>query len=232
MVYGELGRYPLALQIKKRMISFWYKTLTENRTIKLSQSVCSILQYDTIIGNNNWLNYIRNILNSCGISYVFNNPETLSLNQLISKVETILKDQYLQKWHADIRSSSKGNYYQYFKQEITFEKYLMLPKYLAYPLIKFRLNNHNFPVETGRWLNIPRDERVCKLCNSPAIADEFHYLFRCPYFRILRKLYLPDKYLTFPNIVTFQKLLCTTKIKEVKNLSRFIRTILETIDNM
>jgi hypothetical protein len=44
MVYGELGRYPLALQIKKRMISFWYKTLTENRTITLS--IC--LQYFTI----------------------------------------------------------------------------------------------------------------------------------------------------------------------------------------
>ena len=42
---------------------------------------------------------------------------------------------------------------------------------------QFRLGNTKLPAETGRWVNIDRNERYCTLCNRNEIGDEFHLLF-------------------------------------------------------
>ena len=43
-------------------------------------------------------------------------------------------------------------------------------------LCKLRTCNMKIPIETGRWVNIPQEKRLCKFCND-GIGDEFHYLF-------------------------------------------------------
>ena len=42
--------------------------------------------------------------------------------------------------------------------------------------------NLELPIETGRWFNIERDDRICHLCNSD-VGDEFYYIFNCTSFR-------------------------------------------------
>jgi hypothetical protein len=39
-------------------------------------------------------------------------------------------------------------------------------------MTKLRASNLRIPIETGRWYNIPKDERVCILCGQ-SIGDEF-----------------------------------------------------------
>ena len=56
-----------------------------------------------------------------------------------------------------MNSSSKGKSYNYFKQDLNFENYLI------------NLNKKNItwlPVETGRWANLPVNERKCHLCTK------------------------------------------------------------------
>ena len=43
---------------------------------------------------------------------------------------------------------------------------------------RLRLSSHSFPVETGRWRRIPRNERMCPHCNI--LGDEIHYIYTCP----------------------------------------------------
>jgi hypothetical protein len=40
--------------------------------------------------------------------------------------------------------------------------------------MKFRTTNHHFPVEIGRWFNIPYNERLFELYNEAKIGDEYH----------------------------------------------------------
>jgi hypothetical protein len=47
---------------------------------------------------------------------------------------------------------------------------------------KFRTSNHKLPIECGRWQNIERNRRLCKLCQKEEICDEFHYIMECPFF--------------------------------------------------
>jgi hypothetical protein len=34
------------------------------------------------------------------------------------------------------------------------------------------------PIETGRWQNISRGDRICHVCREE-VGDEYHYLFLC-----------------------------------------------------
>ena len=91
--------------------------------------------------------------------------------------------------------------------------------------MKFRTSNHNFPVETGRWSGVPRAERLCYLCNSPAIADEFHYLFKCEALTTERLLYIPPKFYRFPNISKMTNLLNSKEVSIIRNLSKYLKTV-------
>jgi hypothetical protein len=44
-------------------------------------------------------------------------------------------------------------------------------------ITKLRVNNIKFPIETGRWRNINRIDRIGQKCSLSLIGDEFHYLF-------------------------------------------------------
>ena len=44
---------------------------------------------------------------------------------------------------------------------------------------QIRLSAHEFPIEKGRYKNIPREQRICNLCCNNLVGDEFHYLFIC-----------------------------------------------------
>ena len=41
-------------------------------------------------------------------------------------------------------------------------------------------------IETGRYDKIPRDERLCSLCNCNKIEDETHLLLDCPSYSSIR----------------------------------------------
>ena len=72
MIYGELGRYPIAINIKVRMINFWCK-LHNSQGNKLS----SKLFYALTHYNNTWCNFIKSILNESGLSYIWQSEQSV-----------------------------------------------------------------------------------------------------------------------------------------------------------
>jgi len=171
---------------------------------------------------NVWIQNVKNILNKCGLTYIFENPQMYNREWLVSQVEQTLTDQFIQGWQSDIVNSSKALYYRHFKQMPTFENYLLLPKSIYYPILKFRTSNHILPIETGRWQNILPDNRICKLCNSTQIGDEFHYLFRCQALSIQRLSFIPKQYYTWPNLGKMKLLMNSKKANQLKCLSKFL----------
>ncbi len=135
------------------MINFCHRMNNPGSVTKLSSILYTILKHEMTNSNIQikWINHIEGILNDCGMSYVFSNPHYYNRQWLVNEVETILHDQFTQKWRSQIEHSSKGTYYKIIKDSLTFEKYLLLPKQASSPMLKFRTCNHNLPIETGRW---------------------------------------------------------------------------------
>jgi hypothetical protein len=44
---------------------------------------------------------------------------------------------------------------------------------------KFRVSDHSLEIETGRYENITREERICKNCNLEEIGNEYHFFLKC-----------------------------------------------------
>ena len=50
--------------------------------------------------NSNWINYIKDILNSCGMTDIWLNQNNITCKNIKKLVKQSLLDQYLQKWHV------------------------------------------------------------------------------------------------------------------------------------
>jgi hypothetical protein len=48
----------------------------------------------------------------------------------------------------------------------------ILPSHLGLVLLRFRCMNHKLPTESGKFCNIPREFKVCNLCNTSSLGDE------------------------------------------------------------
>ena len=99
-------------------------------------------------------------------------------------------------------STSRGLFYLTFKEEFKLEPYLLrLHQESRIHFTKLRLSNLKIPVETGRWYDIQRENRICHKCNTNAVGDEFHYLFICNNVDItdIRNKFIPSYYTTHPN---------------------------------
>ena len=227
MVYGELGRFPLEINVKIRMVTFWRKLLcSEKLSSYMYKLLFSLKQSDNCTFK--WLEYIESIFNDTGMGYVFANQDSTDYNIIIKQ---ILQDQFIQKWVNESQLSSRGQFYSSFKEKFCFEKYLIkLPENSRIWITKLRTSNLKIPIETGRWHNIPVNERICHKCNEN-IGDEFHYMFVCksPDLLFLREKFIPKYYVTFPCKQKLIGLLTYCNVTLYKKVASFIRKIVSIL---
>ena len=223
MVFGEVGRFPLSINIKVRMIGFWTKMIESSHN-KLS---CKLFQ---ICNNYNtqWSNCIKNIFEECNLVHIFENQEFINVKWLKSCIFYTLKNKFISDWKNEVFNSPKGTNYRIYKHDLILEQYLFnLPPRLAKIYCKFRTCNIKLPVECSRWNNIPRENRICNLCNLNEIGDEFHYLFNCSDQEILinRKKFLSRYYFESPSTFKFNTLFNYVVNDELISLVKFINII-------
>lgn len=77
MVYGELGRYPIEIEINVKMVCFWNKLIS-------SQDKLSYCLYQLMFNmhkNNSytfpWLESIRDVFNKTGLGYIWNSQDVV-----------------------------------------------------------------------------------------------------------------------------------------------------------
>lgn len=114
--------------------------------------------------------------------------------------------------------------YSRYKHDFNFEKYLdsIAEKKFKISLTKFRLSSHDLAVERGRFVNIPRSERICKYCHSKMIENEYHFLLVCPLYTELRRKYLKPYYCRWPTLNKFDDLMSKKTTQAVLNLSKYL----------
>ena len=170
----------------------------------------------------------------CEITHIFDSQEFTSIHWLKSTIFYKLKEKFVRNWRYEIYDSSKGINYRIYKHDLSLENYLLdLPPKLARAYCKFRTRNIKIPIESGRWSNIPREERLCKLCILNEIGDEFHYLFNCTDQVILhsRRKYMSRYYFERPSTFKFNTLFNFVTNRELVYLAKFITDVNQRINS-
>ena len=164
-VRGELGRYPLLIDILSQTVRYYerIKTLENESLVKLSY-------LDSIQTNykSSWTSCIQTVYSE------------FSPNILES-----MKSKYQEEWSIAVRNSRKLRTYNTFKKYFAMENYIIQNK-LSYRrnFSKLRVSAHKLAIETGRYSKkpIPEEERLCIFCNRNDIENEYHFVMVCPYY--------------------------------------------------
>ena len=73
-------------------------------------------------------------------------------------------------------------------------------------LCKFRCGNSYIPIISGRFYGVDFEDRICSLCNSREIGDEYHYVMKCTFFKNERQKFIDSTYWKNPNCIKFGSL--------------------------
>ena len=227
MLYGETGMEPLSVSVKMRVINFWGRLIT-GKTSKLSYIVYNFLFNDLASNTGNkWIKLVKSIFDELGMSNIWETQTVPSFLWLKNTCKLRLNDQYKQTWSESLNASSKGLLYRIFKIDFCCENYLLnLSDHYRKIFTKFRTSNHKLPIETGRWTNTPRQERVCNICDLEEVGDEFHYIFNCKFFKKERESLLGQYYCTRGNTIKFEELFNTTSEVKLAKICKFLKLLL------
>ena len=215
LIYFELGRLPLIFLRKIKIFKYWMK-------VKNSSNCILKACYDEMIENNDsWITNIRSELEKIGMGNLFNSNIGKTEIKLI---ETRMKDIFVQSLRSDISRSPKVSFYQYIVDNFALQTYLckpINPIYMKY-ISKFRLSSHLLKIESGRFVNELRSQRICDKCSLNDIEDEFHFILVCPAYRILRVKYIKQCYYLRPSVFKLIQLLSTNNVSELCKLGKFL----------
>ena len=79
-----------------------------------------------------------------------------------------------------MKLNNKLALYSEVKNNFRKEPYLNIKEFeYRSAITRLRLSNHGFPIERGRYQKIPRNERICMLCDKGEIGDEQHIIMSC-----------------------------------------------------
>ena len=224
MVYGELGRCPLILEKKVRIVKYWLKIVHR----ELSPLVLKIynIMLHTITANNtivNWAALVRDMLSNLGFGYAWMQQGVTNRTYFISLFKQRLRDQYIQQWFTSVSTRSSCSIYKNITNHFRCQNYFHMVTNCKHriSLIRFRTKNHSLPnVIQGRGRNRrPYNERLCPTCN--VLGDEFHCLFECENTRHIRHV-LPRYYTFRPNMFKFSSLLSSEEPSVLRKLAKFL----------
>ena len=234
MVYGELGAYPLYVDVQSRILNYWCKVAFAGDN-KFSNIMYAFYKckFTQDFSNSKWMLYVKNSLNNLGFGNMWDSNEGFTYEWFKHTIKQRIYDQFEQKWHCNVFDSPKGHFYRIIKENFCFEKYLdILDPSDRIALCRFRTCNNRLPIEVGRWYGIERSERKCTLCNDNEIGDEYHYLFRCSSFSVIRYQCINWRKKSLPNVLTTKFMFTSHNIVTLRKLSKFAKAIYHALSSL
>ena len=190
-ILSECGKFPLCLKVYVQIVRYWIRLHTLDN--EYMQELLKVELNQRKNGNDSWLKIVGFLIKyiNCNIDDIQNNNNTLSLGKFRYEFEKKIKDMYKKSWKENINKSfneSKIEFLCEYKRNFKFESYIDNLNFDNRKTVsRFRLSNHNLPIERLRYDNIDREERLCGICDQNLVGDENHYMIWCQNYQ-LRKI--------------------------------------------
>ena len=170
---------------KLHIFRYWLKILSSDNSPTTKKKFCDIQWCTTkhhIQPSKLGVTNKKNALDELGLSNIWADQTTIT-NQtdqtfIYNTIKQRLLDNFKQSWYSEINNSPRLMSYCRFKNTFELEPYLdfITNKKYRTSLTRFRLSSHKLEIERGRYNNILRENRKCKMCNGNAIENEYHFL--------------------------------------------------------
>ena len=161
-VYGELCILPTALFAIIRTIKFWHIVSHLNDNILVKKAFTESKSIPSNISN--WFVSVKWALEAIGLSTLWNNPSSLSPDQVNKVVKDKVFKIFQSFWKSELTSAHQGSL-----------RHSKLRTYKTF---------------TGRHKGLDVNDRICKNCSLGLIEDEVHFLLVCPAYSVPRSDHL------------------------------------------
>ena len=195
-VRGELGRYPLLINLTTHSFKYWMKIslLPIESLVRKSylESMMTVLD----MKKQSWASCMYTILNQLNMQELWELQGNFSGTTYSQPFKSSLEKMYATQWKTYISRENVPNKlctYAEFKQDFKIENYILsLPLKARRNFTKLRISAHRLAIETGRYSKpkTPREERLCVLCNKSEVEDERHMLMECTFYDDERTLFI------------------------------------------
>jgi len=134
-----------------------------------------------------WCGRTKKLLVDLGLGHIWYSGEVGSSRDWEKVIYPSIAARELQEWRKELLKKDKLCLYRMLKMDLRRESYLSLPMDRRRRLTEMRCGTHCLDIETGRWQQIAREVRFCRVCACGPIEDELHVLLDCYQYRKLRE---------------------------------------------
>ena len=190
-MYGDLGWTPPHVRQKLEVVKFWLRLckIPNNRTVK------KVFDYDHQLsrsGRQHQGHTVKCMFEQAGLSVWENqNTDELSDKSILRLIEDSEMRLFHQSQRLEMQDMSRLLIYNQIKNDFKLEQYVtnIDNRKLRGLLARARMGTLPISVETGRYRGIPRDERLCMMCDDRVVEDEPHLLLHCSKYDDLREMF-------------------------------------------
>ena len=185
-VMGEVGRYPLMIEIIFNMLKYYHVISTTSD--ELMSNAYKESSDAHLSGQQSWVGCVKAFIQYLQIDAFFDDKVCKQKSNFKCNIFKKLQIAYFKIWNKLLFSDNRNNQihgnklrtYRRFKNQFIQEPYLLWGNQKQIQtLCKFRISAHQLEIERGRYFNVEVKNRICKLCNSD-VEDEIHFLLKCP----------------------------------------------------
>ncbi len=227
-VRTELLRFPIRHFISSQILKFYYR-------LKLgctNQLINRFFKNLHELHHNPFSEFLT-LLTNAGTD--LSTPNNLrSIPKTVNKTISDLQNRIYDRWDEEILDNKKLSVYAAIKDSYDIDRYTTAinDRHLRKYLTCLRLGCHSLQIEVGRYKNIPREKRMCTLCNSQNIEDECHFLLTCPLYSTLRdelfnSLLLSNIDMNMPNSEKLRYILQPESVDVAILVCKYIKNCLE-----
>ena len=224
LVRGELGRYTIDTIRTERLIKYWLKLLQmpDERLPKICYNLqCKWLEAKP--RTNCWAKDVKDTLLAQGFGYAWYNQGVGNIALFLRNFKERNRDIDISCLFNDIHNMDRLRTYKILKTNFGCERYLKEISISSYKqvLVKFRGGLLDLRANSGRFENIPLEDRTCNLCNME-VETEYHFLFICSHYHSLRNQYLSTYFFNYPSEMKFKHLMDLNDVQLKTNLCKYI----------
>ena len=223
----ECGRSSLCVDYNMSVIKYWTK-LVHMSLDRYPKKCYEQMKLHADMGRKNWVTCIRTLLFSIGFGEVWENQSYLGNVQLfLTDVRSRLKDIDIQNLHSRIKE--KENIYINFKSN-NFYPSQKVAAYLTMSLnyrnrrVFSLLRTHSLPLKNNLYRCNIVNNNLCEKCNGRGVfvENEFHLLFRCHQYNVLRESLIPEYYRIRPSLEKLHMIINTEDMQLIDFVTLFI----------
>ena len=189
VINGDVGWCSPNVRHKINMIKLW------NRIQKMDTSRITrmIFNWEYTLNKKTWHFECLQIFKTTNYEYIYLNKIPCNTH-IIKDIENKLIELELNKWKELLHQQPKLRTYRLYKSNFGEELYVgnILSKQQRMTIAKLRSCTLPLAIETGRYINIPLENRVCKCCNNGDVENEEHFIFDCVSYSALRISFYND----------------------------------------